>query len=95
MSIQYTPSEWDAIQAEAEQTGESIPTFSTREEAIQQEIAPALQEWDGDYDLNAIFDDCFELAAIVDEDGVQHGNGWCQQSVSDTEFWASVEKHAL
>ena len=94
MSTQYTPAEWTEIQAEAEQTGESIKTFSTREEAIQQEIAPALDE-PSDYNLDAIFDDCFEWAAIVDKSGVQHGNGWFQQSVSDTAFWASVEKHTL
>ena len=87
--------EWTELQAEAEQTGQSILTFATRSDAIEQEIAPALTDWTGDYDLDAIFEATFEYVTIVDEDGVQHGDGFFMQTVDDAAFWASVEANEI
>ena len=87
--------EWTELQAEAEATGTPVLTFATKADAIQQEIAPALTDWTGDYDLDAIFGDCFEYVTIVDEDGVQHGDGFFMQTVDDAAFWASVEANEI
>lgn len=63
-----------------------ITTYTTRQDAFDYAIEPALGEYVADYDMDAIFDTCFAynqarqgFEQIVDVDG----------------FWASVERHAL
>lgn len=44
-------------------------TFSTRQDAIEQYIVPALGDFGDDYDLDGIFDELFEYRTDRDEDG--------------------------
>lgn len=66
--------------------------YTTRREAIEQTIAPALTE--GTYDLEAI---CYETFSwVIDTDA--HGNellttGGFEQTVSAEEFWEIAAKH--
>lgn len=68
--------------------------YTTRQEAIERVILPAVN--DDSYDVDAIFNEAF--AYRVDTDG--HGNellntAGFEQTVDTDEFWAIVEKHAI
>lgn len=68
--------------------------YTTRRDAIEQAIAPALD--DGNYDLDAICYETFEWAIDHDADGNELLNtGGFEQTVTDDEFWAVVAKHDL
>lgn len=74
----------------------STQKFSTRNEA-RESIATAIEAGDAsrdEYDLDAICDQTVQWRADVDEAGVQHGNGWFEQTVDADQFWTVVEAHA-
>jgi hypothetical protein len=67
--------------------------YTTRRDAIEQAILPAL---DGDdYDAEAICREAFDWKIDVDDKGQELLNtGGFEQTVTDDEFWAIVAKHA-
>jgi hypothetical protein len=68
--------------------------YTTRQDAIEQAILPALGEHADDYDTDAIFDATFEHKVDRDGDGNEHLNtAGFEQIVTDEEFWRVVEQH--
>jgi hypothetical protein len=68
--------------------------YVTRQDAIDQAIAPALTE--GSYDLEAICQETYTWMIDTDADGNELlTTGGFEQSVSDDEFWMVVERHGL
>lgn len=66
--------------------------FTTRQDAIEQHIAPALGEWGDDYDLDSIFDACFVYRTDTDERGnevLTHAG--FERAVTDDQFWDAVK----
>ena len=55
----------------------------TRLDAIERDIIPALGDTAGDYDLDAIFDECYEYSAEY---------GGFVSTCDDDEFWAAVQR---
>lgn len=60
----------------------SKDVFETKTDAMLCVIEPSLGEWVGDFDCDAIFDDCFEYE--------EHG---FVQKVDEDGYWASCEAH--
>ena len=55
----------------------------TRADAIERDIIPALGDTAADYDLDAIFDECYEYSAEY---------GGFVQTCDDEAFWAAVQR---
>lgn len=66
-------------------------TYSTADEA-KAAIRTALGDYADDFDVDVIFAATHQWQADIDEAGVQHGNGWFEQTVSADEFWQIVEQ---
>jgi hypothetical protein len=68
--------------------------YTTREDAIEQAVLPALDE-PADYNVEAIFVDAFEYRVDTNDKGQELLNtAGFEQTVSDDEFWTIVERHA-
>lgn len=68
--------------------------YTTRQDAIEQAIAPALT--DGNYDHAAICDETFEWTIDRDTAGNELLNtGGFEQHVTDDRFWEVVAKHEI
>ncbi len=68
--------------------------YTTRQDAIDLDIAPALT--DGNFDLDAIFDEAYEWKIDHDE----HGNelldtAGFESVVSEDKFWEIAARHDL
>lgn len=73
---------------------DDTPRYTTRADAIDQAIAPALDH-DG-YDLDAICYEAFSWAIDINDNGDELLNtGGFEQTVSDDEFWKIVAKHEI
>lgn len=69
--------------------------FTTRQDAIEQAITPALDDHDN-YDLDAICHEAFEWRIDTNDAGQELLNtGGFEQVVSTDEFWAIVAKHEI
>lgn len=68
--------------------------YQTIDDVINYEIAPALGDFVDDYDIDAIASDAFEYVVDLDEDGVQHGNGYFIER-EGVDFWAIAQKHDI
>ncbi|WP_027346384.1 hypothetical protein [Hamadaea tsunoensis] len=66
--------------------------FSTRQEVIEQEILPSLDE--GDFDVDGIFAKAYQWAVDTDADGNELLNtrGF-ELAVSEEEYWRIVAEH--
>lgn len=60
-------------------------TFTTKTDALDRIILPALGEWAEDHDVDAIFDEAFEFDTAAQA---------FYQSATEEEFWEIVERHA-
>lgn len=68
--------------------------YSTREEAIEQGVVPALGDDAGDYDVDAIWREAYEHRVDRDGDGNELLNtAGFEQVVSTEKFWEIVERH--
>jgi hypothetical protein len=68
--------------------------YTTRQDAIEQAITPAITE--GTYDLDAICDAAFTWKIDTNDAGQELLNtGGFEQTVSDDEFWAIVARHEI
>jgi hypothetical protein len=68
--------------------------FTTKQDAIEQGIAPALTE--GEFDTDSIFAEAYAWAIDKDDDGNELPNtGGFEQTVTDDEFWTIVQRHEL
>lgn len=68
--------------------------YTTRRDAIEQAIIPALGDHGDDYDTDAICREAFEYRVDTDGAGRELLNtAGFEQAVSDDEFWAIVERH--
>jgi hypothetical protein len=66
--------------------------YTTRQDAIEQAIMPALTE--GEYDYEAICYEAFDWKIDTNERGQELLNtGGFEQTVSDEEFWEIVARH--
>ena len=68
--------------------------YQTITDVIAYEIKPALGDFVDDFDLDAIADEAFEYVVDLDENGVQHGNGYFIER-EGVDFWAIVQKHDI
>lgn len=68
--------------------------YQTIDDVINYEIAPALGDFVDDYDIDAIAAEAFEYVVDLDEDGVQHGNGYFIER-EGVDFWAIAKKHDI
>lgn len=81
----------DYFPADEEPAG---PRYTTRRDAIEQAIMPALAE--GDYDYESICYAAFNWAIDVDDQGRELLNtGGFEQTVTDDEFWEIVAQHEI
>ncbi len=68
--------------------------YTTRQDAIEQAIAPALAE--GRFDLEAICYEAFEWRIDVNAAGQERiDTGGFEQAVSEDEFWSIVQRHEI
>lgn len=68
--------------------------YTTRRDAIDHAIAPAIT--DGTYDLDAICGEAFTWKIDTDDQGRELLNtGGFEQTVTDDEFWAIVARHEI
>ena len=72
-------------------------TFSTRTEAIEQVIIPALGDYGNDYDIEAIADEVLAYNEAYDEEANVYrlNDQGFYQCVDSDEFWEVVEKYTL
>lgn len=68
--------------------------YQTIDDVINYEIAPALGDFVDDYDIDAIAAEAFEYVVDLDEDGVQHGNGYFIER-EGADLWAIAQKHDI
>ena len=68
--------------------------YQTIDDVINYEIAPALGDFVDDYDIDAIAAEAFEYVVDLDEDGVQHDNGYFIKR-DGVDFWAIAQKHDI
>ena len=68
--------------------------YQTIDDVINYQIAPALGDFVDDYDIDAIAAEAFEYVVDLDEDGVQHGNGYFIER-DGVVFWAIAQKHDI
>lgn len=84
----------DRMETSTDDGDERRERFPTRQEAIDQAIAPAIAE--GDYDLMAICYEAFDWKIDHDADGNELLNtAGFEQTVSEQEFWEIVAKHEI
>lgn len=68
--------------------------YSTRQDAIEQGIMPALTE--GKYDYDAIFDEAFGWKIDTNEHGQELlTTGGFEQTVTVEEFWEIAARHDI
>lgn len=68
--------------------------YTTRHDAIEQAIMPALTE--GDYDFEAICYEAFDWKIDVNDQGQELLNtGGFEQTVSEDEFWEIAARHEI
>jgi hypothetical protein len=68
--------------------------YTTKRDAIEALIVPALGEFGDDYDINAIADETLAYAVDTDADGNELLNtAGFEQIVADDKFWTIVTKH--
>lgn len=69
--------------------------YTTRQDAIEQDILPALGNYADSYNIDAIFDEAYDYLVDTDWRGNELLNtAGFEQTVSDDEFWAIAERHA-
>lgn len=68
--------------------------YSSIQDVIDYEVKPALDELAGDYDLEAIANETFELIVDEDEDGIQIGDPYYIER-DDVDFWEVVQAHDM
>lgn len=67
--------------------------YSTKQDAIAQDIAPALEGYEADFDMDAIFAKAFKWDVTYDEHGRELvTTAGFEQCVSEPEFWAIVKE---
>lgn len=69
-----------------------MPKYATITDVIDYEVAPALDEFVDDFDVVEIASETFEYVVNIDDNGVQHGNGYFIQR-EDVDFWEVVKKY--
>lgn len=69
-------------------------TYSSIQDIIDYEVKPALGEWAGDYDLEAIANEIFKFTADEDEDGIQIGDPYYIER-DGVDFWEVVQAHDM
>lgn len=68
--------------------------FTTKDDAIQQDILPALGEFADSHDIDGIFAETFEYKVDVNDKGQENLNTAGFEQIVDTDtFWTIVEKH--
>lgn len=67
--------------------------FTTKQDAIEAEILPALSEYVDQYDIDAIADELFEWEPARDADGTEHLNRQGFKVRADVDFWEIAERH--
>lgn len=72
-----------------------MTTYSTKAEAIEREITPALGEWVGDYDIDGIARDLLVWHVDHDERGRELLNTAGYAVRDDADFWAIVQAHEV
>ena len=72
-----------------------MTTYTTREEAIAQEITAALGQYADEHDIDAIADEVLYWHDEVREDGSIWLPGCGYRRNQEVDFWEVVEKHAL
>lgn len=73
---------------------ERRPRFTTRQDAIEQAIAPALEN--GEYDLEAICYAAFDWKIDTNDQGQELLNtGGFEQTVTEEQFWEIVARHEI
>lgn len=70
----------------------STTRYTTRQDAINHEVIPALGDYRDDYDHDAIFEATFDYRTDTDERGneVLTAAGF-ERTADDTEFWEAVK----
>lgn len=66
---------------------------TTRRDAIQREIAPALVEHGGDFDVEGMADDMLEWVSPRDKDGNQVASRTGYVLREDVDFWEVAARH--
>lgn len=66
--------------------------YSTKTDVMGQEVIPALGEFVGDYDLDAIFEEAYEMRHEENEKGQTVGDVWFQQR-EGVDFWEVAQRH--
>ena len=66
--------------------------YTTIDDVLSYEVVPALGEYVDDFDAEAIASETFEYVVNIDDNGVQHGNGYFIQR-EDVDFWEVVKKY--
>lgn len=68
--------------------------YTTKPQAIEALIVTALGDFAADYDIDAIADESLSYQVDTDDKGNELLNtAGFEQTVSDEEFWAIVERH--
>jgi len=69
--------------------------YTTAEDAIAQEITPALAEYAEDFNTTAIFQELFEYKVDTNEQGQELANtaGFERITEDNETFWEIVQKH--
>lgn len=69
--------------------------YTTKTDAIEQAILPALGEYAADHDIDAIFDEAFAYRIDTNDRGQELlDSAGYEQTVDTDDFWAIVAKHA-
>lgn len=69
--------------------------YTTKADVIAREIEPALGDYPGEYDMEAIADAAYVYKVDTDKDGNELLNtAGFEQCVSEARFWRIVERHA-
>lgn len=70
--------------------------YTTKTDAMEQAILPALGEYGADFDADGIFADAFEYKVDTNEHGDQRLNtAGFEQVVTEAEFWEIAQKHSV
>ena len=66
--------------------------YSTIKDVISYAVEPALGDFVDDFDTEAIANEIFEFVTNVDEDGIQHGNGYFVER-EDMDWEEVMQRH--